>query len=105
MDALDWMLHRAQDYADAQHLEAKLRIAKEETEGEIAASLLGNENPATNKPHSATSAKEAAKESPTIKQMRLEIMTAERETILAHARYEAALIAAWQTVHVVAGAA
>ena len=66
---------------------------------------MGTPNAETGKPHSATSAREAARNAPAVVAQRVALLTAERETILARARYEAARIAAWQTVHVVAGVA
>lgn len=95
----------ADAYADAVYDEAKQRAYITETEGEISASLLGQDNPATGKPHSASSAEKAAKETPEVKRLRMELLDAERLTIQRKARYECARIAAWASVAPVGAAA
>ena len=96
------LLDKALALADAVSAEAYARIHRDEVEAQIAASLIGNTNPETNKPHSRTSAQAAAAESDEAKAARLAIIAAERETIMARARYEAARIAAWAEVREVA---
>lgn len=88
--------------ADAVQAEARLRFARETTEAEIAASLLGQPNPATGKPHSATSAAEAAKQTTEVLTMRERLLELERVTILARGNYEAARVEAWALVREVA---
>ena len=97
-DVLRALEDAAHAYADAKHDEATQQMHITETEAEIAASLLGSDNPATGKPHSASSAKEAAKETPEVKRLKRELLEAERCTIHRRAAYECARIAAWAQV-------
>lgn len=92
------LLETATVYADAVTHEARLRMQRDDTESTIAASLLGQPNPATNKPHSASSAAEAAKATPEVLALREQIIEAERRVILTRARYECARLSAWAVV-------
>lgn len=99
------IIETATVYADAATAESRLRIIRDETEAEIAASLLGSDNPMTGKPHSATSAGAAAKESDEVKALRERIIDAERYTIIKRAEYEAAKVEAWAALRMPEGVA
>lgn len=88
--------------AAAVRAEAMLRSHRETLVAELAASMLGQHNPETGKPHSATSAKEAAKQLPSVQELNDRILDAECDTILARGDYEAARVEAWSAVREVA---
>lgn len=97
-ELLDRLRNAADAMADAVYDEGLERLAVGEYEAEIATSLMGQLNPATNKPHSASSAKDSAKDMPEVRQRKAQLLDAERRTIMARAGYECARIAAWASV-------
>lgn len=90
----------ARAYAEATRNEAAVRMDRERMEAEIAASLIGSDNPATGKAHSASSSKEAAKDTPEVQALRALVVEAEVATIIARGEYEAARVGAWLAVGV-----
>ena len=88
------IMDAAVHFADCVEAEHRVAIDYEETVAAITASLLGNPNPETGKPHSRTSAEDAAKQTEQVRTIRLRKIEAERSTILARAKYEVAKITA-----------
>lgn len=88
--------------AAAVRAEATLRAQRETTLAELTASIIGQHNPETGKPHSATSAREAAKALGAVQELNERILDAECAVILARGDYEAARIDAWLAVREVA---
>lgn len=60
--------------AAAVRAEAMLRAKRETTLAELTASIIGQHNPETGKPHSATSAKEAAKQLSAVTELNEQIL-------------------------------
>jgi hypothetical protein len=85
-------------YADALAAEEQASIEASELADQLTASLLGNDNPATGKPHSATSAEKAAKESDQYRDAQRRIVAAKRAHVLARVGYEVAKLNAWRLV-------
>ncbi len=90
----------AKDYADAVEQEYITRRELMRTEAEIVASLIGQPNPMTGKPHSASSASEYAKTCDTIMDIKDRVQMRELNTIRAKAQYEMARVRAWLSVGV-----
>ena len=76
--------------ADAMRAEATLRLERAEHEAALTASLLGNPNPETGKPHSITSAQLWAAQDETTLRLRREITDAEAEVIVRRGQHRAA---------------
>lgn len=85
---------------EAEHATRAARDAEREA---IVNALLGNLNPMTNKPHSATSAGAAADADPTILALEQTKRAAESERIMAWARYESTRLRAKLAVRAVEG--
>lgn len=93
----------AQRHVEAIRAAAKARADRDALLGELVASIVGQPNPMTNKPHSATSATEAAKELPAYVEAQGKVLDADCRIVLAVAEYDAAkltaqlLVAAYQS--------
>lgn len=88
--------------AAAVRTEGTLRANREALLAELTASLIGQPNSETGKPHSATSAREAARQLPQVSELNDDILDAEGVAILARGEYEAARVEAWALVREVA---
>lgn len=85
-------------YADALAAEETAALEASELADQLTASLLGSDNPATGKPHSATSAEKAAKETEQYREAQRHIITAKRAHVIARTQYEVAKLNAWRLV-------
>lgn len=97
---LSGVFHAAKGVADAEQALAELSIEKQEHEAALINSYLGSTNPATNKPHSATSAKEAANDHESMMDLRRRRVELERAVTLAKAAHECARLRAWHAARV-----
>jgi hypothetical protein len=102
VDAID---AAANAVCDAVRNETAARATRDEFLDAITNSLLGQPNPMTEKPHSATSAEKAGKSSDEYKRMDALVQDAECARILAWALLERVKLTAKLAVVAVAGAA
>lgn len=89
LEQIDAVEQAAGKLADAMAREAAKRAEKAEHEAAVVASLIGSPNPMTNKPHSASSATEAAGQDEGTVALRREIADAECAVVRARGEYEA----------------
>jgi len=88
----------AEALAEVVNAEGTLRARRERLIADLTASIIGQHNPETGKPHSATSAREAAKALPSVLELGEKILDAECAIIRRRGEYEAARIEAWARV-------
>ncbi len=94
MDAIDTMEEMGRIWIEATDAEARADVARVTLRAELTDSLIGSDNPATGKPHSATSAEKAAEAAAEYMAAREAAREATKAARLAYVTFECAKLRA-----------
>lgn len=105
MDAIEAMHYAGLAWVDAVDAETEADVRRTTLRAELTDSLIGSDNPATNKPHSATSAEKAAENTQVYLTAKEAARVATKAARTAWVTYEVAKLRAQASVRMAEGVA